>query len=82
MIAAKDSEFDLQLLTGIRVGLSKARELGCPVERMDVTASLSHGRCSLHFSPIADPGTILAGGDLSLSIDAQTKEVTTIERGQ
>lgn len=82
MIAIKDTEFDAQLLAGIRAGLSKARELGYPVERMDVTASLSQGRCSVHFAPIADAGTILAGGDLSLSFDPQTKEVTAVERGQ
>jgi hypothetical protein len=82
MIAIKDTEFDSKLLTGIRVGLSKARELGYPVERMDVTASLSQGLCSVHFAPLADPGAILTGGDLSLSIDPQTKEVTAVERGQ
>ena len=82
MIAIKDSEFDAQLLTGIRVALSKARELGYLVERMDVTASLSQGLCSVHFAPLSDPGTILTGGDLSLSIDPQTNEVKAVERGQ
>jgi hypothetical protein len=82
MIAIKDPEFDAQLLTGIRVALSKARELGYPVERMDVTASLSRGICSVHFAPFADPGTIVVGGDLSLSIDSQTNEVTGVQRGQ
>jgi hypothetical protein len=82
MIATKDTEFDAQLLTGISVALSKARELGYLVERMDVTASLSKGRCSVHFAPIAPPGTVVAGGDLSLSVDPETKEVTAVERGQ
>jgi hypothetical protein len=82
MIAIKDSQFDAQLLTGIRVALSKARELGYAVERMDVTASVSEGICSVHFAPLADPGTIVAGGDLSLSIDPQTNEVTGVQRGQ
>jgi hypothetical protein len=82
MIALKDSDFDAQLLAGIRIGLSKARELGYPVERMDVTASFHQGCCSVHFAPIAKPGTILTGGDLSLTIDPESHQVTTIERGQ
>jgi hypothetical protein len=82
MIAIKDPEFDARLLTGIRVALSKARELGYPVECMDITASVSNGICSVHFSPLADPGTILVGGDLSLSIDPETNEVTGVQRGQ
>jgi hypothetical protein len=82
MIVIKDPEFDVQLLTGIRVALSKARELGYPVERMDVTASVSQGICSVYFAPFPDPGTIVAGGDLSLSINSQTNEVTEVERGQ
>jgi hypothetical protein len=82
MIAIKDPEFDAQLLTGIRVALSKARELGYPVECMDITASISKGICSVHFAPFSVPGSIVAGGDLSLSIDPQTNEVTGVERGQ
>jgi len=35
MIAIHDTEFDSRLLTGIRVALRKARELGYPVERME-----------------------------------------------
>jgi hypothetical protein len=82
MMLVKDPKFDAQLLTGISVALSKARELGYPVERMDVTASLSQGICSVHFAPLADTGTIVTGGDLSLSIDPETKEVSGVERGQ
>jgi hypothetical protein len=82
MIAIKDPEFDAQLLTGIRVALTKARELGYPVESMDITASVSKGICSVHFAPFADPGKIVAGGELPLSIDPQTNEVTGVERGQ
>jgi hypothetical protein len=43
MIPVRDQEFDARLLTGIRVALRKARELGYPVERMDVTASVLGG---------------------------------------
>jgi hypothetical protein len=82
MIAIKDPEFDTQLLTGIRVALSKARELGYPVESMDITASISKGICSVHLAPLADRGTIVVGGDLPLSIDPQTKQVTGVKRGQ
>lgn len=82
MIAINDTEFNAQLLTGIRVALSKARELGYLLERMDVTASLSQGLCTVHFAPLADPGTIMTGGDLSLSIDPRTEAVTAVERGQ
>jgi hypothetical protein len=82
MIAVKDSEFDARLLAGIRVALQKARELGYPVERMDVTASLLAGYCSVHFGPIADQGTIVTGGDLSLIVDPETEEITQLKRGQ
>lgn len=82
MIAVKGSEFDAQLLAGIRVALQKARELGYPVERMDVTASVLAGNCSIHFAPIADSGTIVTGGDLSLTVDSETEEITQLLRGQ
>jgi hypothetical protein len=82
MIATKVPEFNAQLLTDICVALFKARELGYPVESMDITASVSKGICSVHFAPLADPGVIVAGRDLSLSIDPQTNEVTGVQRGQ
>lgn len=82
MVSVKEPEFDTQLLQGIRVALRKAREFGYPVERMDVTASLSKGRCSVHFAPIAAPGTIIAGGDLSLTVVPETEEVSSVKRGQ
>jgi len=82
MIAVKDPEFDTRLLTGIQVALRKARELGYPVERMDVTASVSRGICSIHFAPLSAPGTIATGGDLSLNVDPQSQEVVGIKRGQ
>jgi hypothetical protein len=82
MIAVKEPEFDSQLLRGIRVALRKARELGYAVERMDVTASVSDGICSVHFAPIAIPGTIIAGGDLSLTVVPETEEIAGVRRGQ
>jgi hypothetical protein len=82
MIAVKSREFDAQLLAGIRTGLQKARELGYHVERMDVTASIADGVCSVHFAPVSTPGTIVTGGDLSLTVESQTQEVTSVLRGQ
>ena len=82
MIALKDSEFDERLLAGIRVALQKARELGYPVERMDVTASVLAGNCSVYFAPIPAQGMIVTGGDLSLIVDPETEEVTGVKRGQ
>jgi hypothetical protein len=82
MIAVKEQEFDARLLTGIRVALRKARELGYPVERMDVTASVLGGSCSVHFAPLAEAGAIVTGGDLTLSIDPEAEEVIGFLRGQ
>jgi hypothetical protein len=82
MIATKSPEFDARLLTGIRVALGKARELGYAVERMDVTASVSKGICKVYFAPLVDPETIITGGDLSLVVDPQTEQITRLQRGQ
>jgi hypothetical protein len=82
MISVKDPEFDARLLNGIRVALRKARELGYNVERMDVSASVSEGVCSVHFAPLARPGTIVAGGDLSLTVAPDTEEILEVKRGQ
>lgn len=79
---ATQPEFDTQFLAGIRAALRKARELGYEVERMDVTASLFEGGCSVHFAPITAPGTIATGGDLTLTIDPRTGAVVEIKRGQ
>ncbi len=80
--AAQSTEHETRLLTGIRIALRKARELGYAVERMDVTPSVSEGSCSVHLAPIPDPGTVLTGGDLSLRVDPQTEEITELQRGQ
>ncbi len=82
MSVAHDPQHDTQLITGIRVGLRKARELGYEVETMDVTASVSEGVCDLHFAPIPSPGFITVGGDLSLKVDAGTGDVIDFQRGQ
>ena len=82
MIATKAPEFDVRLLTGIRIALGKARELGYAVERMDITASVSKGICKVYFAPLAVPGAIITGGDLSLDVDPQTEEIMGVQRGQ
>lgn len=82
MIAVKEPEFDTQLLAGIRVALRKARDLGYPVERMDMTTSASAQGFTFHFAPLAAPGSIMTGGDLSLTFDPRTEQITEIRRGQ
>lgn len=82
MIAVKDPEFDAYLLTGIRIALRKARELGYPVERMDLTASVSDETCSIHFAPVAAAGTIMVGGDITLTVHPPSEEITDVRRGQ
>ena len=49
---------------------------------MDITASVSDGICHIHFSPIPAPGTIQAGGDLTVAVNSDTDEVIGYERGQ
>ena len=82
MIAARESEFDVRLLTGIQVALKKARELGYPVERMDVTASVTDDACAVHFSRSPAPGTIHTGGDVSMTVDPAAQAVIAVKRGQ
>lgn len=82
MSPVQESEYDTQLVGGIRSALAKARELGYDVEDMDVTASLSEGVCSVHFTPVPAPGFLVAGGDLTVKIDSRTGDVVRYERGQ
>ncbi|MFM9960293.1 MAG: hypothetical protein ACKV2Q_03610 [Planctomycetaceae bacterium] len=76
------TEYDELLVRGIQTGLRKARELGYSVEVMDITASVSQGICHIHFAPLATPGFIISGGDLSLSVDPVTDELIGLQRGQ
>ncbi len=69
MNIATESEFDTQLVRGIQTALRKARELGYPVEIMDITASVS-------------TGYITSGGDLTLFVNAESDELIHYERGQ
>ena len=82
MSVAAASDFDTQLVRGIQTALRRARGLGYHVETMDITASVSDGVCHIHFSPIPAPGTLQAGGDLTVAVNADTDEVIGYERGQ
>ena len=82
MNVLQEPAFDAHLLTGIRVALQTAREFGYDVERMDVTASVTGETCSVHLSPLEEPGYITAGGDLSLTIDSRSGTVLDCQRGQ
>ena len=82
MSVAAAFDFDTQLVRGIQTALRRARGLGYHVETMDITASVADGVCHIHFSPIPAPGTIQAGGDLTVAVNSDTDEVIGYERGQ
>ncbi len=82
MSTATESDFDTQIVRGIQTALRKARELGYPVEAMDITASVSNGICNIHFAPLPQLGYITTGGDLTLFVNADTDELIQYERGQ
>ena len=82
MSTATESDYDTQLVRGIRTALRKARELGYGVETLDITASLARGVCSIHFAPPSRRGYIASGGDLTLLINLATGELIQYERGQ
>ena len=82
MSVATASDFDTQLVRGTQTALRHARGLDYHVELMDITASVSDGICHIHFSPIPAPGTIQAGGDLTVSVNSDTDEIIGYERGQ
>ena len=82
MSATAASEYDTHLVRGIQTALRTARGLGYPVETMDVTASVSQGVCTIHFAPLANPGFIQSGGDLTVTIDTEADMLIRYERGQ
>ena len=82
MSVAATSDYDTQLVRGIQTALRTARGLGYPVETMDITASVSQGVCTIHFAPLPALGIIQSGGDLTVTIDAETDELIQYERGQ
>ena len=82
MSVATASDFDTHLVRGIQTALRQARGLGDHVETMDVTASVTDGVCQIHFSPSPAPGTIQAGGNLTVSINSDGDEIIGYERGQ
>ena len=82
MSVAAASDYDTQLVRGIQTALRKARELGYHVESMDVSASVAEGICTIHFAPLPTPGSIHTGGDLTVTINAETDELIKYVRGQ
>ncbi len=82
MSVAAASDCDTQFVRGIQTALRQARGLGYHVETMDITASVSDGVCHIHFSANSAPGTIQAGGNLTVSVNSDTDEVIGFQRGQ
>ena len=82
MSVAAASDYDTQLVRGIQTALRTARELGCHVETMDISASVAEGICTIHFAPFPTPGFIQTGGDLTFTINAKTDELMDYKRGQ
>ena len=75
MSVAAASDYDTQIVRGIQTALRTARGLGYQVEAMDITASVSQGICTVHFAPLPTPGVIHCGGDLTVTINAETDEL-------
>ena len=82
MSALAESEYDIQLFRGIQTALRQARELGYHVESMDITASVLDGQCNVHLAPLPIQGCITCGGDLTVTIDAETGKLLHFQRGQ
>ena len=82
MSVATASDYDTRLVCGIQTALRTARELGYPVESMDITASIFQGVCTVHFAPLPSPGYATCGGDLTVTVNAETDELIQYERGQ
>jgi len=79
----------VQLLSGqhgnaisFEVALDKACELKYELERMKVTFSVSDDACTAYFEVVPEPGHLVLGGDLTVKIDLNTKQVIDFERGQ
>ncbi len=82
MSALADSEYDSQLFRGIQTALRQAREWGYVVESMDITASVLEGLCHVHLAPLPKPGRLTCGGDLTVTVDAETGQLLSFQRGQ
>src|SRR5437773_677791 len=70
------------LVKAFEVALDKAREFEYELERMKVTFSVSDDACTAYFEVVPEPGHVVLGGDLSVKIDLNTKQVIDFERGQ
>ena len=70
------------LVKAFDVALDKAREFKYELERMKVTFSVSDDACTAYFEVVPEPGHLVLGGDLTVKIDLNTKQVIDFERGQ
>jgi len=70
------------LVKAFEVALDKARELKYQLERMKVTFSVADDACTAYFEVVPEPGHLVLGGDLTVKIDLNTKQVIDFERGQ
>ena len=75
-------QYDAQLVGAIGVAIGKARELGYDVEAMSVKASVADRTCTVYFEPVPEPGSAILGGDLTVDVNLDTKEIVKFERGQ
>ncbi len=70
------------LVKAFEVALDKAREFKYELERMKVTFSVLDDACIAYFEVVPEPGHAVLGGDLTVRIDLNTKQVIDFERGQ
>jgi hypothetical protein len=74
--------FETKLLTAVKTGIIKARELGYPVEKMKLSTWVENNHCFVYFEPQPEPDTIVTGGDLTVKIDFDRNHIVEILRGQ
>ncbi len=76
MVSAID--FDTLLVSAMKIALSKARELGYPIEAMELTVASNDMEHDFHFCPVARPGNIVMGGDLVIAVDRNSLEIVKL----
>ena len=69
------------LVKAFEVALDKAREFKYELERMKVTFSVSGDAWTAYFEVVPEPGHLVLGGDPTVKIDLNTKQVIDFERG-
>ena len=69
-------------MKAFEVALDKAHELKYQLERMKVTFSVADHACTAYFEVVPEPRHVVLGGNLTVKIDLNTKQVIDFERGQ